>query len=69
LDLARATTTSIEWILTGEDKKTVSRVAEPSSTYVVPKSLAEKISHLPILVQKRLEELIDAIISSPHINI
>ena len=66
LNLARASATSIEWILTGEDQKSFPRVAEPSSTYDIPRSLEDKISRLPILVQKRLGDLIDAMISSPH---
>lgn len=68
LKLAQATNTSIEWILTGEIKKSLRKVAENSSQYIPPANFAEKVSRLPYPIQKRLDELLETLLLSYENN-
>jgi transcriptional regulator with XRE-family HTH domain len=64
LRLARTAKTTIEWILTGIDDKSLLKVAEPVSTYEIDLKLDPKISLLPLSLQKRIEELINEILKN-----
>ena len=68
LKLAKEAKTSIEWILTGVNERSVLKVAEPVSNYTTTPELETKIFLLPISVRKRLEDLITEILKNlaPH---
>lgn len=62
LKLAKASGTSIEWILTGQPDLQNKIVAEPEAPYVHTLKNEQKISQLPINVQASINALIDAIL-------
>jgi predicted transcriptional regulator len=64
LRLARSAKTSIEWILTGIDERSLLKVAEPVSTYATVLKLDAKISHLPVTLRKCIEDLINEILKN-----
>ncbi len=61
LRLARTAKTTIEWILTGVDERSLLKVAEPVSTYATDLKLEAKISLLPMTLRKVIEDLINEI--------
>ena len=64
LKLARASSTSIEWILAGTGAESRLRVAEPSTAYTPSLSLEQKFRQLPLPLQKNLENLVDSILQN-----
>jgi transcriptional regulator with XRE-family HTH domain len=64
LRLARTAKTTIEWILTGVDERSLLKVAEPLSTYTAALKLEAKISLLPMTLQKRIADLINEILKN-----
>ena len=59
LKLARATDTTIEWILSGKNLAAAGRVAEPSAGYSGMTSMDNKVARLPLLLQKRVIALLE----------
>jgi hypothetical protein len=64
LKLARAADTTIEWILSGKNLAEAGQVAEPSAGYSGMTSLDNKVARLPLLLQKRVIALLDAMLES-----
>jgi transcriptional regulator with XRE-family HTH domain len=64
LRLASTAKTTIEWILTGIEDKSLLKVAEPVSTYKIDSKLDAKISFLPLTLQKRIEDLLNEILKN-----
>ena len=62
LKLARATGTTIEWILCGQAGVKKTLVAEPEPSYTANSVLAEKLSSLPIDLHAHIMALIDSIL-------
>ena len=63
LKLARLTGTSIEWILCGDIFFTGTRVAETESSYNPVQTTDDKISLLPVPLQKQVIALLDTLIA------
>ena len=64
LKLARASSTTIEWILAGSGDKSSLRVAEPSIAYSPSLSLEQKFRQLPLPLQNNLENMVDSILQN-----
>jgi len=64
LKLARAADTTIEWILSGKNLAAAGQVGEPSAGYSGIKSMDNKVARLPLLLQKRVIALLDAMLES-----
>jgi transcriptional regulator with XRE-family HTH domain len=64
LKLARAADTTIEWILSGKNLAAAGQVAEPSAGYSGMTSMDNKVARLPLLLQKRVIALLDAMLDS-----
>jgi transcriptional regulator with XRE-family HTH domain len=63
LKIAQISERSMEWFLTGESEDLSYKVAEPVVTYNAGLKLEKKISLLPKEIYRRLEDLVDSIIS------
>ncbi len=64
LKLARVSSTTIEWILSGEKDSSSLKVAEPSAIYTASLRLNEKIRQLPSPLQKHIENLVDSLLQT-----
>lgn len=64
LKLAGAADTTIEWILSGKNLAAAGQVSEPSAGYNGMTSMDNKVARLPLLLQKRVIALLDAMLDS-----